>query len=135
MASKKAKPKAAKREATPEEKAHDKQRQKEGWKRQQRADIEKWEPGMEVSGVFLELRPGSMGQLVDLRDEEGKLRTYGAPTILASLLKPFDKGTEVLIECVGKIRNAKNQETWDFRIYTREGADTGTSDDDTGFEA
>jgi len=132
MASKRKGKPAPKREPTREELAHDKERAKQGWKREKRPDIEKWEAGVEVSGSFMELRDGQFGKLLDLRDEEGVVRTYGAPTMLAGLLKNVESGTDIMIECVGKMRTSKGQDAWDFRLYTRDG-EGSASDEDTPF--
>ena len=136
MAGKKKTEKVTKPERSPEEIRHDKERQKEGWARRERPGISKWDAGVEVMGTLVEVRPSQFegNVLIDLKDPDGKIVTYGGPAILKDLLKGIDIGAEILIECLGKIKTRKGQEAWDFRVYEREGSKGPVSDDDVPFD-
>lgn len=82
-------------------------------------EIHKWEIGMVVQGALVGMRPGNLGTLVDIKDEEGEIITYGCPTILRNLLEPINKGDDILIYCSGKKASTKGQDTWVFRLYSK----------------
>jgi len=92
-----------------------------GWKKVERGAIVPWEKGMSVTGKFVEVRSAGKGNVLDMR-VDGKLITLGAPTILVSMLRGFDKGDALYIECSGKTVETANGKAWGFEVYAPERA-------------
>lgn len=90
-------------------------RLKKGWKDRSAGEIQKWEEGRSVEGIFVRLRPGQFGQLLVIDTAEGR-EVFACPTILASRLDGTVAGTGLYIECLGKRATGSGQEAWDFTI-------------------
>jgi hypothetical protein len=93
--------------------------------------ISKWGKGLIVEGTFLEIRESpntrfeGKGHILDLDTEFGKV-SYGCPTILYNYLQQVDRGEEVRITCLGKIKVPRGK-AWDFDVEVVE----NNAEDDT----
>jgi|SRR6185436_2356061 len=81
--------------------------------------IEPWETGTVFVGTLTRMRKGDYGFLMDVRDESGKLRTFGVPTILSSRLEGVPTGAFVRIECTGSVDTGKGNPAKTFRVHVR----------------
>jgi hypothetical protein len=86
------------------------------------AGILKWEEGMEVNGAFLGLRSINTkfgpSELVEIGFADGTRATFGAPTILANLLRGVVYGAGITIRCLGKVATkTAGQEAWSFNVW------------------
>src|SRR5207249_474450 len=90
-----------------------------GWEPVTTGGIEKWEEGKVVVGVLVKIKEGQFGDLVQLRTEEGAIRTFGCPAILADRLGAALPGEQLYVACRGKITLKSGQEAWDFAVMRR----------------
>lgn len=88
--------------------------------------VEKWEAGLQVSGLLIETKTITTqfgeGRLVTLQFKSGKRVTFGCPAVLATLLDPVGMGVPVTIRCVGKKKLENGFEAWQFKVWA-EGVD------------
>lgn len=83
------------------------------------SEIEKWETGRVVEGIYCGQREGQFGSLIDLRPRDGHMLTFGCPKILQSRIEGVAVGAALIIKCVGKIETSKGP-AWNFKVYSQD---------------
>lgn len=84
-----------------------------------------WEKGTVVVGTFeglnetsFENEDGSKAMTATFENADGTF-VYWTPAILKNRLSSVPVGTEVRVECMGKIRTRSGRQAWDFTVHRR----------------
>jgi hypothetical protein len=85
--------------------------------------VTKWEPGIEITGMFRGLKSISTqfgaGELIEIEFAgSGRRVTFGAPAILANRVRDLALGVTVTIRCLGKKLNDSGFNVWQFEVFT-----------------
>ena len=91
-----------------------------GYEKHERPGLSKWAKGKVVEGVFKGWGRGQYKSPIVRFEVEGKTVAYGCPTYLESHLTDLAVGTQVRIECMGKLigkGGAEKNDPWDFEVY------------------
>ena len=97
-----------------------------GWVPVQTSSVVAWQAGQREVGAFVELRDSSFigddgvpaKQLVLLQDDGIEL-VLRCPAVLQRKLIGVEPGTELLVECLGKVRTRAGRQAWDFVVMKK----------------
>lgn len=82
-------------------------------------EVQKWEAGRSVVGVYIKLKDGTYGPLLILRTSNGT-EVFGCPAILNDRITANAvPGDQLYIECLGKTPTASGTEAWDFTVLRK----------------
>lgn len=90
-----------------------------GWKLRSRPNVEEWQVGKVVTGVFKGLRHRRLSddEMLDLLGDDGRELTLSCSAALRSSLEDVPVGARIRIRCVGGLELAPGRVNWAFRVY------------------